>query len=154
MYLPSIGLFLVVVWIAAETDRCWPQVRIIIVIGAVSILVALGVLTWRQAAYWHDSETLFAHSAAVNTNNCVALANIGGSLFERGQLAEALPYFKQAVEINPGYADALNSLGAVLAAEGHQDEAMRWFQRALEVEQPGTRKPSSIPVTLWRAATS
>ncbi|HTY89447.1 MAG TPA: tetratricopeptide repeat protein [Candidatus Acidoferrum sp.] len=132
-YVPLIGVFIIAVWGTGDAVLRWPALKRVVAPVGVLILAAYGWQSHRQAMYWHDSETLFKRSAAVTTNNFIALCNVGGVYFERGRLDEALDYYQQATRINPRYADALNSIGAVLAAKG-DDDAEKWFHRALDVQ--------------------
>jgi len=129
-YIPLIGIFICLVWIIADYIPRW-RLPYGLVVGAVTTaLVTCSVLTYKQAGYWRDTETLFIHSAQASPNNFVALSNVGGSLFERGKLDEALRYYLESYRINPHYPEAMNSIGAVLAAK-ESDEAEDWFQKAL-----------------------
>jgi tetratricopeptide (TPR) repeat protein len=132
-YLPVIGLFIAVTWAAANACMRWRFPTAIPACASILVLAACGAATWMQARYWHDSETLFRHSAAVTKDNFIAIENVGGVLFERGRLDEALELYRQAYAINPRYAEAANSIGAVLATKGN-DEAIEWFRKALELQ--------------------
>jgi tetratricopeptide (TPR) repeat protein len=131
-YIPLIGPFIAVVWGLNDGLRRLRSPNL----PAFATAVALGfccVLTFRQAGFWKDSETLFKHADAVTTNNFIAVANVGGVLFEQGYLEQAMDWYKRSYEMNPRYVEAVNSIGAVLAAKG-SNEATLWFQRALEIQ--------------------
>ncbi|TAK96710.1 MAG: tetratricopeptide repeat protein [Verrucomicrobia bacterium] len=132
-YLPLIGVFIAVVWSLGQWIESRPKLQWPASLACVAILGACGVLTHRQAEFWHDSETLFKHSAAVTKDNFIALGNVGGALFERGQLDAAMDFYQQSYRANPRYPEALNSIGAVLASRGDTN-ALEWFQRTLELQ--------------------
>jgi tetratricopeptide (TPR) repeat protein len=132
-YIPSVGLFIILAWAAAWLVASWKVPRAVATAGAPLILLLCGARTREQAGYWHDSERLFKHSAAVTENNFIALANAGGALFKQGHLDEALELYQQAYRVNPRYAEAANSIGAVLASRG-SDEAIEWFRKALALQ--------------------
>lgn len=132
-YVPLIGVFVVGVWSVGD---CLSKARIPSAVGAMTAILILGIctgLTRQQAHYWHDSESLFKHSAAVTEGNFIALGNVGGVLFESGRLDEAMEYYQRSYQTNPHYPEALNSIGAVLAAKG-SDEAMAWFGKVLALQ--------------------
>jgi len=133
-YVPLIGVFIIFAWGGAEVCLRWRLPTCARITSAILILLVCGSLTRRQAQYWRDSETLFAHAAAVTKDNFVALGNIGGVLFERGKLEAAMDFYLQSHHANPRYPEALNSIGAVLAAKGQENEAMEWFRKALLVQ--------------------
>jgi protein O-mannosyl-transferase len=131
-YVPLIGLFVVIVWGAAALQGRWRLPKTLPGLAAVLLLAACGVLTWRQASYWQDSERLFRHAAAVTKNNHTALANIAAALFARGELDEAISYCRKALEAKPDYPDALNNLGAALEKKGGA-ESMDYYREALRL---------------------
>jgi len=93
MYLPSIGLFILFTF-----GGSWflSSLKVPKIVTSGAVFLTLGVCsarTYEQAGYWHDSERLFKHSAAVTDGNFIALANAGGSLFKRGYLDDALELF-------------------------------------------------------------
>jgi protein O-mannosyl-transferase len=135
-YVPLIGLFVVSIWGAAMVvGSMGRRGQLVGGVVAVLVLALCGVLTWRQAGYWHDTERLFRHVAAVSKDNFTALANIGTALFSRGELDEAIAYCRKAVEIKPDYADGLNNLGAALEKKGGSESIYR-YREALRVS-PG-----------------
>lgn len=133
-YIPLIGIFIASVWGMAALGRRFTLPRLAMGVGSILIVAGCGILTHRQAARWHDSVSLFKHSAAVIEGNFVALGNVGGALFESDHLEEALDFYQRSHQVNPRYPEAVNSIGAVLARKGKQEEAMAWFQRALELQ--------------------
>jgi tetratricopeptide (TPR) repeat protein len=136
MYLPLIGLFIMVAWGAGEAlaRRRWPKTVIGIVAGLV--LVACAVRTQEQLRYWRDSESLFRHALAVTKGNYVAHNNLGNALLRKGQVDEAMAHYQKALAIQPDYELTHCNLGSALLQRGQVDEAIAHFQKALAV-QPG-----------------
>ncbi len=102
--------------------------------AAVAVLVVLGVLTWRQIAVWHDSETLWRTAAGDDPECYVCLNNLGNALVRAGRNAEAPPYFEAAMRVQPESADAHANLGTVAMQQGRNADARREFDRALALE--------------------
>ena len=74
-YIPSIGLFIAVVW----TARDWGVrlgARAQAILGVLAAAVCL-VLTARQAACWENDQTLFLHAIQNTKSNFVAYAGLG-----------------------------------------------------------------------------
>jgi protein O-mannosyl-transferase len=71
-YIPFIGLFLMLTWLVAD----WAQARQIsarwLAISAVSCLLVLGTLTYRQVGYWHDIPSFWLRTLALTRDNYVA----------------------------------------------------------------------------------
>jgi tetratricopeptide (TPR) repeat protein len=103
------------------------------VIVSGTLLLVLGVLTWRQADLYHDSETLWLATLAQNPQSWLAHYNLGNALLQNGKIDEAISHYQQALEIKPNYAVAHNNLGNTLLREGNVDEAILHFQKALEI---------------------
>jgi tetratricopeptide (TPR) repeat protein len=129
-YLPQIGLYLALVWGAADVCRCWPYRRWLCGLTPVLLLVALMACAWRQTSFWHDSETLWTHTLACTPRNDVAHCNLGGALLLSGRFQEALVQYGKALEIGPDYATAHQNLGNTLNRLSRFDEALSHYRAA------------------------
>jgi tetratricopeptide (TPR) repeat protein len=132
-YIPQIGISILVVWGVAEAFERFRWPKSVLAAAGVAVLLICASLTWRQVGFWHDSEKLFKHVVAISPDNYVALSNIGGAIFEKGNLDDAMKYYQEAHRINPRFPDPVNSIGAILASKG-SDEAIEWFRKALELD--------------------
>ena len=131
-YIPSIGLFIAIVWGAVDILKKWPQTKNVF-IGCGTILLAVCfVLTRHQLAYWQDGESLFEHTIAVTADNAVACSALSGSLDHDGRTKEALHYSAEAVRIDPHYPEGQYNLGSILLELGRTDEAILHFKDALK----------------------
>ncbi len=137
-YIPLIGLFVIVAWLVPDAlDRLkLPSATKTAALATVSVavLIALSVVTAKQVAVWKDTVSLFHHTISVNPKNSGALNNLGAFLQERGQLAEAEGYLRQAVEFDPTYAQARRNLGNTLFDLGRADEAIASYRAAIRLE--------------------
>ena len=134
MYIPSIGLFWMIVWSTAwflERRRTLWSVGL--VSGVVALFCCLG-LTRAQLGYWHDGIALCSRAIAVTQDNAFAHNNLGAALAAEGRSAEAIQQYREALRINPNYTLARSNLGVELAAAGQLDEAALQLGQALELE--------------------
>ena len=140
-YLPHVGLYIALTWLAAEISESLPHRREILATIASAVVIILSASSWKQTTYWRNGETLWTHTLAVTQNNDVALEDLGTLLMERGQLDEALTYFQEALTVRSGseqrhYKSSLalihDSIGNVLARKGYTDEAVANFRQAIE----------------------
>jgi tetratricopeptide (TPR) repeat protein len=135
-YIPSIGLFIVLVWSAADFCASRPNGRIILSLIGGSALVGCALATSVQISYWRDSETLFLHALDVTRNNYVA-ANALGKVYEmNGQNVRALVLYREAVRIEPRYANGQYNLGLCLIGFGLNDQAFEHLAAAAQ-NDPG-----------------
>jgi tetratricopeptide (TPR) repeat protein len=135
-YVPLIGIFLLVVWAAADLTVRLPQRRA--VLGAMAGIVVLSccVLTCRQLSLWQDSVTLFRHTVAVTENNWMAHANLSIAYGKSARTAtEAKEEFQQMVAIIADFAERHNRRGvALLQTPGRLPEALAAFEKALRIK--------------------
>jgi protein O-mannosyl-transferase len=115
MYLPAIGLSLMLVWRVsdwAEEQRLnvWMTAAV-----TLTILVVLCVLTFRQIGYWRSSYDLWAHTLEVTQDNYMADDYVGNLLLSQGR-PEALQYFATAAKIA-----SLDPISHVVLASALQD---------------------------------
>ncbi|HEY3855503.1 MAG TPA: tetratricopeptide repeat protein [Verrucomicrobiae bacterium] len=95
------------------------------------LLASLGVLTWRESGMYKDIETLWQTTIERNPESWLAYNDLGGILYARGQLDDAIKLFQKAVALDPDNAEAQNNLGAALDKSGQIDEAIVRFRKAL-----------------------
>jgi Flp pilus assembly protein TadD len=141
MYVPIIGLFIIVAWGGRDVlTRFAVSPRA----AAVAATAVVGVAAWAaraQAMTWSDSVTLWEHASRVTDRNYIAFENKGQALRERGQLADAESNYRKALELapshSPGYEAVIhNSLAMVLGREGKASEAREHFAAAARLS-PG-----------------
>jgi Flp pilus assembly protein TadD len=134
---PSIGLFLIVVWGVADLVPRTGTARRVTQVGvsclAAAVLLTLTLLTRNQVAFWHDSVTLWEHSLAVTPDNFLARTNLGWAYQESGQLAKAERQFVAAVELRPDLPAAQLNLGRCFARQGRMADAEACFRKAAEL---------------------
>ncbi len=130
-YIPSVGLFIIVAYGAAELAAKWRLRKTWLAASAVLILAALVILTRIQVRYWKDSSALYEHGIEVTKNNARMHNWYGLVLIQKQQLDEAASHFAQAVRINPRYAEAMSCLGKTLLLQGKADQAVNCFNAVL-----------------------
>jgi Flp pilus assembly protein TadD len=142
-YLPHVGLFLLIVWLAADVlpvGRFRSRFPAVITAG---IIVALGCAAFAQTSFWRSSETLWRHAIAVTSDNDFAHNNLGYWCVDRGELDEAILHFETASEIRSRKTDPHYSVGSAfvevnlasaLARNGRPDDAMVHFEQAIKMQ--------------------
>ncbi len=138
-YLPQIGLYLILTWLAAEAATRLRDHRTILGVTAAIVLAALIAVARAQTACWHDSESLWTHALASTHGNSIANNNLGLFLVKKGRINEAAGHFQTAVEIDPHYAEAYMNLGNIYYLNGRADPAITCYQNAAEIQPKDTR---------------
>jgi 4-amino-4-deoxy-L-arabinose transferase-like glycosyltransferase len=64
MYLPILGVFILMVWQTSRLVHLWPRARGALFAATASILIVFGLLTTRQVKIWRNSATLHEHGIA------------------------------------------------------------------------------------------
>ena len=127
-YIPFIGLFLTITWLAAD----WAQARQVsarwLAVASVCCLLALGTLTYRQVGYWHDSSSFWLRTLALTRDNYVAQNNLGEFLLNQGRTEEAAAHFRSALDIRPDGLTANLNLGAYEDRRGNLPAAIERYQ--------------------------
>lgn len=132
-YLPSIGIFLAIVFTLYFSLQGW-RLRgpVLGALGSV-VVVVLSVLTFQQASYWKDSITLFTHSISVTENNYTAHANRALAYQAAGEYAKALSDYDESVRIKPKFARVYINRGLVHRRLGNLEGAVNDFSVAIQL---------------------
>jgi hypothetical protein len=134
MYIPMVGLSVILAWGAADVVAKWPRTkRPLLSLAGVS-LVACMALAAAQTAHWENTETLYQQAIDVTQNNFVAEFNLGTWLGKNQRPFEAIPHLAAASRIQPNHALAQNNLGSALVGIGDCPEAEPHFERALSLK--------------------
>ncbi len=133
-YLPSIGVFIMAAWGAADLAAAWRVPKRAVAAVSCAALAALAVCAGFQTAHWRDSGTLFRHALDVGQVSTNALNNLGGFTMNQRRYEEAKTYLKRALEKDPKFLSALNNLGACLMYQKDYAGAEAPLRKALEVD--------------------
>jgi tetratricopeptide (TPR) repeat protein len=135
-YIPSVGLFVVLVWGAAELCAARPKGKLILAIAGGGALLGCVLTASLQIIYWQNSASVFLHALDVTQNNYVA-DNALGKVFEmNGDYGRARVLYEEAVRIEPRYAISQYNLGLCLIGFGQRDQAFEHLVAATRLD-PG-----------------
>jgi tetratricopeptide (TPR) repeat protein len=113
-YLPFIGLFIIVVWLAGDAVAQFPKIRVITQLLAVAVIAACAVKTDAQVKVWHDSVTLFSHVLAIDPRGGPPNLGMGMAYARQGRTDKAQEYFDRALVYYPSWPLALSFSAACL----------------------------------------
>jgi cytochrome c-type biogenesis protein CcmH/NrfG len=131
-YVPLIGLFFAVVWSAGEAVGASVRGKRVLSALGIATVLFLSALSWRQASYWKDSDTLFSHAAKVAPESWVTQQAMGIIRAKQGRSGEAIAHLRESLRIWPGDPEARRWLAFELAKSGQVDAAIGEFYRLLE----------------------
>jgi tetratricopeptide (TPR) repeat protein len=134
-YLPSVGCFVAVVWLAADRLRALRAPAILGGLAAAGALAALGAATTFQTGLWRDSRTLYEHALAVTEGNWMAHLTLGMLDAREGRLAAAEANYREALRFSPFLFTVNVQLGAVLVRQGKLEDGIQAYTRALWLRQ-------------------
>jgi tetratricopeptide (TPR) repeat protein len=135
MYLPSIGISIVLAWGAAELLAHMPHARPALAALAAASCAAAAAVTWVQLDSWRDSRALFRHAADVTAGNYLAHHNLGVALAAMPDGAnEAIAEYREALRIEPNYVRAHTDLGTAYAKLGRLSDAVSEYRAAIAID--------------------
>jgi hypothetical protein len=129
-YVPLIGLFIVVTWLASSIFESSREGRLILAGIGTAIVIALSLASSRQVQYWRDDLSLWGRVVSVTTGNYRAENLYGVALTNRGQLDEGVKHYEAALRIWPDDPAAHNNLGTARMDQGRFTDAVREFKLA------------------------
>jgi protein O-mannosyl-transferase len=132
-YIPSIGLFILVVWGANDILNRWPEWKKFLPVAGSIALAGCLMVTSVQLNYWQNGITLFSHAIKVTTDNYTADNFLGRALDGVGQTDVALLLYAESVRIQPHYPQAQYNLGMALWNKGRLDEACEHLAAAVRL---------------------
>jgi tetratricopeptide (TPR) repeat protein/predicted membrane protein len=118
--------------------------------AGVVILLALGVLTWRQCLVYEDDETIWVDTLAKNPGSLMAHYNLANGLMRDGNFAQSLAEYDRAVELDPEFFEARCNRGDLLAHLGRLPEAEADYAVAVQIQPASSVIRNSYGLILRR----
>ena len=99
----------------------------------VLISLPVGIATHQRNKVWRSGEEFWANVLQNAPGRARAYNNYGVALSEKGQYADAIPYFKKAATMDAIYPDPLNNLAVAHSTLGNMDEAIMALKQSLKI---------------------
>jgi Tfp pilus assembly protein PilF len=148
-YIPSIGLFIALVFGLADIAKSWRVAPALSAGIAGAVLLILATLTNAQIQRWRDSFTLFEHTLAVTPPNLRIEHNLGIALGASDRYDEAATHFEKALQIDPNFYDGLVAMGVTRAHQGRLSEGAEYFQAAIRSQPDAPKAHVQLAHALW-----
>ncbi|MBI1357456.1 MAG: tetratricopeptide repeat protein [Acidobacteria bacterium] len=134
MYLPSIGFFLLLLWVMARLFEYRSKAPYLVT-GALLCVYAGGA--WARSAVWSDELRLWQDAASKSPDKERPWTWIGRIYSQRGQRMQAEQAWQRAAElVKPGSEEEaflLSNLGLASAQAKDYDKAIAYYRRALDI---------------------
>ena len=135
LYVPGIGVFIVVSWGVGEFVGQIRMRRVAAGAAAGACICTLMVCTWIQLGYWQSGLTLFTRTLEVTEDNYIAHLNLGNELLKGKRNEEAIGHYRKAIGLHRDYVEAHYNLGIALGLERRYEEAIEAYRRVLRLKE-------------------
>jgi Flp pilus assembly protein TadD len=147
-YIPSIGLFIAIVFGLAdivERRRVAPWLS---ATTAVAIIFVLATLTNAQIHRWTDSFTLYRHALAVTPPNVAIQSALGYALQRSGRVDEAAAHFERALQLTPDDQMSLLYMGVCRFYQGRVPEAIEYARAVIRLRPDAAKAHDLLGMAL------
>jgi protein O-mannosyl-transferase len=138
VYIPLIGIFIIVAWGLPELISKWRYKEKVLSVSSGIIIFTLLITTWEQVSHWKNSITIFRHTIRVTDTKHPSFAvihnNFGVALFADRKNEEAISHFKMAIKLMPTDIKAHYNLGIALFAGQKNEEAIAHYKMAIKLQ--------------------
>jgi Flp pilus assembly protein TadD len=148
VYIPLVGLFVMVAWGVPDLVKGWRHRRLVLGISASTLLLGCMAGAWLQARHWKNSISLFGHSVTVTSNNQVAHNNLGVAHADQGDFDAAIAHCREAIRINSNYGQAHFNLGVAFAGKRDFQAAIRHYSEAIRIAPHRSRAYQNLGVAM------
>jgi tetratricopeptide (TPR) repeat protein len=146
-YLPLIGLFVIVVWLAHEALSRFHVPRLAQAAAALVVAGALAVTTSANVANWRNNLTLFTHAHDVTSPPYFQIElNLGAALSDAGRTSDAILHFQNAERLGPDLFIPHFDIGYLLAQGGNNHEAVAELQQAVQCARNDKERARALNV--------
>ena len=131
LYLPSVGLALIVAVVAARMYRSRQGVIVLSVTAFLVIgLCTLGTIERNQV--WKNNFTLWSDTVQKSPGVSLAHGNLAVTLKVRGDLEGAVSHYNRAIQIEPRFF-YYSGLGDIYSQKGLLNQAVEFYKQALQL---------------------
>ncbi|MBA4368917.1 MAG: hypothetical protein C0403_14915 [Desulfobacterium sp.] len=136
VYIPAVGLFLIIIFTGEKIAVKLSLSRKTALIFALFFTGILMQISWHQVRYWQNNMSLWRQTLKATTRNYTAHNNMGCILMKDGQLDQAIHHFQKAMLIKPSGSEARMNLANTLSRQGMYPEAIEHYKKLFQ-KHPG-----------------
>ncbi len=151
-YVPLVGLFIAIVWLAGDVVANFPKMRILTQLLAAAVILACAVKTGAQVKVWENTVTLLSHTLEVDPRGEFPNVNLGAAYARLGRYAEAQKYFDRALDYAPSEPVILSYSAFNLMLTHDQSKLPQAGQRLQQALRLAPGNPEILTyLALWSA---
>ncbi len=135
VYLPSVGLLMILAWFLGRLSLVGGGVlrRAVIII----VVILTGVESFATRHYlsrWRDTVTLYEYMLTLAPKAPSLHDSLGCALQSQGRFEEAISHHRMALEGKLADTSAYNNMGAAFLSQGKSEQAIECFRQALQLK--------------------
>lgn len=134
LYLPMIGVWLIIVWLGLRLAHKNKTLKVLLVACCVLLVTFFGIRTIQQNRIWRDPITFYNYTLRFAPTSYRLTNNLGMAYAEGGDHADAVRVYKKAISIDPDSAVAYHNLGNTEKALGNKQLAIDNFEKAISLQ--------------------
>jgi tetratricopeptide (TPR) repeat protein len=160
-YMGTIGLITLAVGIGSSIIyRLGKMGRMVGPVVAAAVLIALGILTWRQAGLYSNPELIWRDTLKKNPDSWLAHNNLGLVLITHNKLDEAIVHLSRSLELvkdtkelHPhDIAAAHFNLALIYRGQNKFDEAIEQFEQTVKIDPNDFEAQRELAMTHYQWA--
>lgn len=132
LYLPSVGLSIIIGYVIVSIDSGIWRKTALILLGAVASIYIL--MTVSRNTVWKNDVVLWEDSVSKSTDGSIPHSELGYAYHMAGDLDKAVDEYNRALSLNRQHFIAQNDLGNVYMKLGRLDDAIRHYRFAVELK--------------------
>ncbi|HEX8525286.1 MAG TPA: tetratricopeptide repeat protein [Tepidisphaeraceae bacterium] len=126
LYVAMLGPSLLIAYLLSR----YPKVPL--AAAGITLVLVLGVLTYRQTEHWRDNERLFGHTLSVNPRSLVAHQMLGNAAARDNNTDSAIYHYKEALITKPNDPETEYNLANMLVKRESVAESLPHFENAVK----------------------
>jgi Tfp pilus assembly protein PilF len=145
-YLPLIGLFVALIWGAADLLE---SLHVGTLPRCALATLALAVFCWltsQQLGYWQNSVTIWSRTLEITNGDLQVEKQLANALVTAGETQQVLPHLINITRRDPNDTTDHANLGACYAALGQTEDAMQEFQKVVQLTDHSDLSPDDRKV--------
>jgi len=146
LYLPSIGLFMVIGYGVSRLFLKSLPIRRLTIIALAALVGIYSGLTIIRNADWSNPVLFYQKTLHYTPQSPRLHYNLGLAYVENNQFDEAVQSFKKAVELNPKYEEAYSCLGNAYSMKGLYDKAKEAFEKSLQIDPDSDKSHNGLGI--------